>query len=188
MKKSALLILANGFEEVEAVAPIDMLRRAGIDVMIAGLGQAHVISARGMSIQADTELSRYAGSPDALILPGGGGGAKKLHESPLVAQWVTNMNKQGKLIAAICASPAVVLAPLGILNGGRATCFRDMQHLFGTRATHVDAPVVVWKNIITSAGPGTSFEFAMAIITYLIDKITAENIAYQAMYPGLKAG
>ena len=120
MKKQAVIILANGFEEIEAVTPIDILRRVGIEVVIAGLGGDIVKSSRGMGIKADMNVENISFLPDVLILPGGMPGAEHLASSIKVKDLIRQMFDKKKLIAAICASPAVILAPMGQI--GRASC------------------------------------------------------------------
>jgi 4-methyl-5(b-hydroxyethyl)-thiazole monophosphate biosynthesis len=113
--KTALVILAEGFEEIEAIAPIDVLRRAGVRVTIAGVMNLQVKSSRNIGVQADVLLKDVTELPDAVILPGGLPGATNLAKSKEVAELVKKMNLAGKLVAAICAAPAAVLVPLGIL-------------------------------------------------------------------------
>jgi len=117
MAKTAVILLAEGFEEVEAIAPIDVLRRAGVRVTIAGVNDRMVKSSRGIGVQAETLLKDYKEMPDAIILPGGLPGVENRAKSGDVAEIVKAMNAAGKIIAAICAAPAAVLAPLGILDG-----------------------------------------------------------------------
>src|SRR5258708_6714111 len=121
MEKKALLILAEGFEEIEAIAPVDLLRRAGVEVITAGVSGYGITSARGVPIHADAKLADVSGDFDALILPGGGTGAKNLAASNKVLELVKEMFEQGKWVCAICASPAIVLFPTGILKGKTAT-------------------------------------------------------------------
>ena len=113
---------------------------------------------------------------DAIVLPGGLPGAKNLAASEAVAQLLVAMNETGKIIAAICASPAIVLAPLGILNGKKATCYPGMQEQFPADTKYVEESVVRDGNVITSRGPGTALDFALAIVAVLTDPATAEKI------------
>src|SRR4051812_28785899 len=130
--KKVLIVLAPGFEEVEAVTPMDVFRRAGLEVTVAGVGGTVVEGAHRIRIQADIAIENYRGSPDAIVLPGGMPGAENLAKSDAVSRLLDQAVKEGKLIAAICASPAVVLAPRGILSGRKATCYPGFENRFGS--------------------------------------------------------
>ncbi|MBI9105969.1 MAG: DJ-1/PfpI family protein [Spirochaetales bacterium] len=168
--KRVLVFLADGFEEVEAVTPVDFLRRGGIEVVIVGIGGGRITGGHGIEITADIKLSDLgpseAGSADALVFPGGMPGASNLAAEERVNVLITDFNRQGKLIAAICASPAVILAPTGVLDGRRATCYPGMEKMFGDGTSFSSDRVVIDGNIITSRGPGTAIEFSAAIIGY----------------------
>jgi 4-methyl-5(b-hydroxyethyl)-thiazole monophosphate biosynthesis len=177
LNKKALIILAKGFEEIEAITPIDVLRRAGIDVCVAGLHQGDdtVTGSHGITIKTDTTLKNVKAGFDACILPGGAG-AEILAQSDLVRSLITVMFHEKKLIAAICAAPAVVLAPTGILDGKRATCFPGMDDLFNDSTIFCKDNVVVDGNIITSRGAGTAMDFSFAIVEKLIGKNAAGQL------------
>lgn len=189
MRKEALLILAEGFEEVEAVTPVDVLRRAGVNVVMAGLHSKNVRGSRRVVYIADMPLSEYQGSPDILILPGGVQGADNLHKSQHVTDWVKRMNDSKKWIAAICAAPAVVLAPTGVLDGLAATCYPGYEKGWGALIHHQSQAVVRDRNVITSQGPGTALEFSFAIVETLFDLATAVDLAQKMVcsYEGIKA-
>lgn len=170
------MILADGFEEIEAAAPVDLLRRAGVEVTVGGLRGVTVKSARGLSVTADAALGRISGDFDALILPGGGEGAKNLAASESVRTLILDMFKKRKWICAICASPVLVLFPTGILKGKSATCFKGMESGFDSSVKYVGQKVVVDGNIITSQGPGTAVEFALTIIEKLKGRAESEKI------------
>ena len=174
--KTALVILAEGFEEVEAIAPVDVLRRAGARVTIAGVTDLRVKSSRKMGVEADILLKDLVEMPDAVILPGGLPGATNLAKSEEVAKFVKKMNAAGKIVAAICAAPAAVLAPLGILDGKKATCYPGCETDFSSKTVHSKERVVVDGNIITSQGPGTALEFALEIAVRLVGKDMADNV------------
>ena len=181
MPKTALVILAEGFEEVEAIAPVDVLRRAGVRVTLAGVNALTVKSSRNIGVQAEALLKDIQDLPDAVILPGGLPGAANLAKSEEVSKPVKKMNAAGKLVAAICAAPAVVLAPLGILDGKKATCYPGCERDFSSKTGHVQERVVVDGNIITSQGPGTAFEFALEIAIQLVGKAMADNVRGQML-------
>lgn len=178
MTKKSLIILADGFEEIEAVTPIDILRRADIEVSVASLNPKVrlVKGSHGIYIQAETALDELTPEDyDACILPGGPG-VKNLAASELVKSIILNMHAQGKLIAAICAAPAIVLAPIGILDKKNATCYLNMEnHFSDTTIFHAD-PVVIDSNIITSRGAGTAMAFSLAIVEKLCGKDVTEKI------------
>lgn len=175
-----LLILAEGFEEIEAVTPIDVLRRCGVEVVTAGLGGYSVGGAHGITIKADRLLGEIGGETfDAVILPGGPG-TRKLRENHDVIEIIRHHEKEGRLIGAICAAPTV-LAAAGILKGRRAACFPACEDdLDG--AELVREPVVEDGGIITSRGAGTALPFALAIATRLVGAETSDRIARAIVY------
>ena len=176
MPKTALVILAEGFEEVEAIAPIDVLRRAGVRVTLAGVNSLTVKGSRNIGVQADALLRDIKDLPDAVILPGGLPGAANLAKSVEVTKLIKQMNAAGKLVAAICAAPAAVLAPLGILDGKKATCYPGCETDFSGKIGHSKERVVVDGNIITSQGPGTALEFALLIAARLVGQEMADTV------------
>jgi protein deglycase len=179
MKKTALIILTEGFEEVEAVTPIDLLRRAGIDVSVQGLASREVRGSHAILIMADGLFSPDVALPDAFILPGGPG-HKYFLASGAVIGFTKKMFSGGRLCAAICAAP-IVFGKAGILDGKKATCFPGYEKGLG-RATFVDAPVVVDGTVITSRGAGTAVAFSLEIVSRLLDKATADKIAASILY------
>jgi 4-methyl-5(b-hydroxyethyl)-thiazole monophosphate biosynthesis len=178
MIQKALVFLADGFEEVEAITPIDYLRRAGITVTTAAIsGGGMVKGSHQVGILADTTLEKLpnAADWDAVVLPGGGAGSENLAASAEVGSFVKAMAAAGKLVCAICAAPAVVLAPLGLLKGRRFTCYPGMEdRVLG--ATGIADRVVIDGNIVTSRGAGTAGDFATAIIGKLVGEAEAEKV------------
>jgi len=166
-KKKILLLLAEGFEEIEAIAIFDILKRSGLDVIVAGLSTKEIKSARNMVIKTNITLNEISEDFDALVLPGGVG-AERLHESKKVTSLIKKMHGDGKIIAAICAAPAVVLAPCGILEGKKITCYPSFKDKLPEVVSFIDKGVVVDSNIITSQGPGTVFSFGLKIAEILI--------------------
>lgn len=168
-----VVVLANGFEEIEAITPIDVLRRAGLDVAVAGVGSLDVTGAHGMVIRCDCEVSSVlACDVCAVVLPGGMPGASNLHDSAVVNELVLSVYGRGGYVCAICASPAVVLAPLGILEGRRAVCYPGMEACAPDAAFEKvgagKGPCVIRDgNVITGAGPGCAFGFAYEIVSAL---------------------
>ena len=182
--KKAIVLLADGFEDVEAITPIDYLRRAGIDVTVASISKKHKVEGRwsGIKVIAGATLAELISINkdlkhwDAVIIPGGIPGATNLAESQDVCTLLNEMAITGKLICAICASPAVVLAPLGLLAGKKFTCYPKMEERVKDGEWSEDR-VVVDGNIITSRGAGTAGEFAIAIIEKLLGEAAAKKIA-----------
>jgi 4-methyl-5(b-hydroxyethyl)-thiazole monophosphate biosynthesis len=176
MGKRAVVILAEGFEEIEAITSIDVLRRAEIEVTVAGLNGLTVKGSRGVTVTADKTLAEAGVDYDACVLPGGMPGASNLAASEKVNALIKKLNEEGKIVAAICASPAVVLAPAGALNNKSATCYPGMQESFDSSSVYKEEDVVVDANIITSRGPATALVFALAIARELAGKETSSRL------------
>jgi len=173
----AIIVFAEGFEEIEAVTPADVLRRAGVEVELVGLEAEEVTGAHGVTFKMDRVLGRNE-EADAIILPGGLPGAEHLAASERLADILTAQAKRGGIVAAICASPAYVLAKHGLLKGRRATCYPSCRGRLGGDTTYVDEPVVKSdNNIITSQGPGTALAFALALARELAGPAKADELA-----------
>lgn len=183
--KKILVVLADGCEEIEAVTPIDVLRRAGFDVTAAGVGSVSVLGAHGIRIAADLEIGAYKDIPAAIVLPGGMPGASNLAASAAVAAMIQKVHGSGGIVAAICASPAVVLAPLGLLDGKSATCYPGFENRLGASVKHSAERVVRAGNVITSRGPGTALEFSLAIVEALAGGPAAEVLKDQMVLRGI---
>lgn len=181
MVKKAIIIFATGFEEIEAITVIDILRRAGIEITAAGLDSINITGSHGIKITADKKLSDLKPDFDAVIIPGGMPGALHLHNSAQVNDFVEAMHSKGALIAGICAAPSVVMAPIGLLENKNATCYPGDQIDFGKTTRYKNEAVVVDGNIITSQGPGTAMEFAFAIVKKLIGKEIVKKLKKQAL-------
>lgn len=179
--KKVLVILADGFEEIEAITPIDVLKRADLDVIIAGLSSKTVSGSHGVKFQTDILLDDYKGLPDAVILPGGLPGAKNLAESQKVRELVKKMNQEKKIVGAICAAPALVLAPNGILNGRKATCYPGFEKNFSSEVNFSHERVIVDGHVITSRGPGSALEFALQLVEVLAGKEKAESLSQELL-------
>ena len=166
------IFLDNGFEEIEAITTIDLLRRANIALTTVSVtGLESVLGAHDIAVKAD-KLFQDVDFTDAemLILPGG---ATNLIERKPLCELLLQHDEQDKPIAAICAAPAV-LGQLGILQGKQATCYPGFEHLLGE--SHVGGLVVESKNIITAKGPGLSSDFAFCIIEKLVGSEVADHV------------
>ena len=177
MRKTVLIVLADGFEEIDAITPIDVLRRAGLEVIVAGVGKREVTGAHEITVETDLMIEQYQGNPDAIVLPGGMPGAENLQKSEALKDMLQKMKRSGKLIAAICASPAVVLAPNGILDGKKATCYPGFENELGPRVKFSTERVICDGTVITSRGPGTAMEFSLELVSRLISPEKAEQLA-----------
>ena len=181
MKKRVIIVLVDGFEEVEAVTPIDVLRRAGIDLIIAGLEKTEVKSSRGLVVKADILLDDLKETPDAVILPGGPG-AETLGRSEKLKKFLQQMKESQKWIGAICAAPALVLGRHAMLEGKKATCYPGYEDQLGPKAVFVDERVVRDGLVVTSRGPGTAMEFSLELVRQLVDERTANVVAEKMLF------
>lgn len=180
--KKVLVILADGFEEMEALSPIDLLRRAGASVTIAGLGKIEITSSRKVKILCDVQLSDTSVDGwDAVVLPGGMPGASNLAASEDVNRRIMAAYNAGKFVCAICASPAVVLAPLGILDGKKAVCYPGMEQGI-EKVRFCSDKVLRTDNIITARGAGCAQEFALEIVCALFSRDKADDLALKIVY------
>lgn len=174
--------LAEGFEEIEAIAPIDILRRANCEVITVSIsGNLKVTGAHNLPVIADIlfENADYS-TVQALILPGGMPGSKNLDQHQGLRNELLKANEQGKLLAANCAAP-MVLGHLGLLKGKRATCYPGTdKELAG--ATYTGKPVETDGNIITANGPGASMAFSYAIVEAIVSKNMAGELKTRMMY------
>lgn len=174
-----LVIFADGFEEVEALAPVDTLRRAGASVVMAALKKNKELTAEGshgITVKCDAALENVnCDEFDAVVIPGGLRGAKNLAASSLVGECLKSTDRRGALVCAICASPALVLYPLGILDGRKAVCYPGME-IENSRAQFLTDRVCRDKNIITSRGAGCAMEFALEIVKALFGEEKALSL------------
>ena len=176
--KKVYVFLADGFEDVEALIPVDVWRRGGLDVVTVSITEFPMAqSAHGVNIEADIMFDDGDFSDaDLLFLPGGMPGASNLFAHKGVCKAVVDQFTAGRKVAAICASPAVVLAPLGILDGKRATCYPGFEQALA-EATYTGDLFTVDGNVTTGEGPAAAFPFAYELLAQLKDKNTADQIA-----------
>lgn len=169
------VFLAEGFEEIEALAPVDILRRGGIDVKIVGVGGKTIMGAHGISVVCDL-CDSEAGFDKALegiVLPGGMPGTINLEKSSIVNKFIDYANENNLLMSAICAAPSI-LGHKGILRGKKATCYPSFEKdLIG--ADFLAEPVVCDGNIITARAAGVACDFAFGLLQYLVGKEKTES-------------
>ncbi len=170
------IVLANGFEEIEAITQIDVLRRAGVDVVTAGVGGKRIVGAHNVAVEADTTVSELSGALDGVVLPGGMPGSQTLGETPAVQELVKRVDSEQGKIAAICAAPALALSPTGILQGKTATCYPGFEENFPEGVTRSEERVVVDGRVITSRAPGTALEFALTLVGQFVSAEKAEQL------------
>jgi len=181
MAGKAIIVFAEGFEEIEALTPADILRRAEVAVELVGLDGMDVTGAHGIGVKMDRVL-REEEAVDAMILPGGLPGAENLAGSEKLAKVLKKQMESGKLVAAICASPGLVLGRHGIMEGRRGTCYPGFEGYFGKGARYVAEAVVKDGNVLTSRGPGTAFAFGLALARELAGAEVADGVAQRMLY------
>ena len=178
-----LVCLADGFEEIEAIVPIDLMRRAGIEVVIAGVGDDTITGSRGVTVIPDGPIEGLKdASYDGILLPGGLPGATNLAASWEINELIISMINGGQLVAAICAAPAAVLGKAGILEGKQATCYPGAESFAPGVTFTQEEPVIVDGNLITGRGPGFAADFAFAVIEYLVGAETAREVRAGALF------
>lgn len=176
------LFLATGFEECEALAPLDILRRADIEVKTVGIGGKYITGSHGIEITADLTENDFSVNEDieGIILPGGMPGTLNLENNSTVQKAIDYANEKNLLIAAICAAPSI-LGHKNLLINKNATCFCGFEsELIG--ANVLSNPVVTDGNIITAFGAGAAFDFGFEILKYLTDSQKAETLSKQMRY------
>ena len=176
MSNKIICILADGFEEIEAVTPIDFLRRLGLEIVIAGLGNRKIKGSHGIVLEADLELADLAETPKALILPGGMPGSTNLRDNELVIKLIQQTFNQGNLVAAICAAP-IAMDKAGILKGKTITAHPSVRDSFAAGVTYTGNGVEQDGNIITAKGAGVAFDFASKIAEYYNKKFEAKALS-----------
>jgi 4-methyl-5(b-hydroxyethyl)-thiazole monophosphate biosynthesis len=177
MKKRVLVPLAEGFEEIEAITPIDVLRRAGVEVTVASIGDVSVRGAHDIVVMADTTLADCTDQDfDLIVLPGGMPGAVHLAESAVLCDLLKKHSAGNRPLAAICAAPAVVLHPLGLLGNERVSCHPSVRSDLSD-ANRTEERLCVGERLITAAAPGAAMEFALALVELLQGREKAAELA-----------
>lgn len=186
--KKVIVFLADGCEEIEALTPVDYLRRAGIDVVCASLNSLSINGSHNISFKADVLLKDVdAADFDMVIIPGGMAGAQNLAKSAVVSSFITAMANRKCLIAAICAAPVVVLSPLGLLKNKTFTCYPEMEkdipqyagsawQTLTAGSRHTKDRVVTDGKLVTARAAGCAEEFALQLITLLCDADKAVSV------------
>lgn len=180
-KAMVYVFLADGFEEIEALAPVDILRRGGVDVNTVGIGFEKITGSHGITVTCDlTEDRIKLADVDAIVLPGGMPGTTNLEKSKTVDNAIEYAYKNEKIIGSICAAPSII-GKKGILNGKSATCFPGFeQYLEGAHL--LDLPVVRDGKIITACGAGAALDFGFSLLEALKDKATASSLRRNMKY------
>lgn len=172
------MFLGTGFEETEAIAPLDLLRRAGVEVKTVGLNGPVITGSHGIAVTADTEIANLdVSDAEMVILPGGLGGVASIRACDAAMEAIRQVWEAGKFTAAICAGPTV-LADLGITNGKNATCYPGCEDGMGT-ANIVNAAAVRDGKLITGTSAGCAIPFGLALIEALKGREEADRIANQ---------
>ena len=176
------ILLGTGFEEIEALAPCDLLRRAGVEVRLVGLSGTRIIGSHKISVETDLTVEEASATelPDVLVLPGGLGGVRSILGSELALELIRRAWQAGKYVAAICAAPTV-LASLGLTEGKRAVCYPGMEERMAG-AIMVDAPVVRDGKLLTGRAAGSAMDFARALVELTAGAAEAERIAKGVVY------
>jgi len=187
--KRAAVFFADGFEDVEAISPVDYLRRAGVEVTTVAVPSSTmkdkkiVTSSHNVSMIMDTTLEEYLADvaknlPDCVVCPGGSVGADNLSESPELLEHLEKCFDSGKIVSALCASPAVVLGKTKVLDGRKWTCYPGMQtegnELYLDK--YMNEVFVTDGNVVTGRGPGASEQFSMELVRILVGEETAKKI------------
>ena len=173
------MLLGTGFEETEAIAPLDLLRRAGVQVLTVGVNGKTVYGGHGIGIEADVLLSEMdLTNLEMVILPGGLGGVASVRASQAAMDALRFAWENDKFVAAICAGPTV-LADLGVTNGKKATCYPGCESGMGTANVAANAAIMRCDKVITGTSAGCAIAFALELIAALKDPAVAQQIQQQ---------
>ncbi len=175
------ILLGTGFEEIEALAPCDLLRRAGIEVHLVGLNGHTIVGSHKICVEADLTIEEASHVlPELLVLPGGLGGVRSILASEPALEFTKRCWDEGKLVAAICAAPTV-LAKLGIVEDRRATCYPGKEVEMGN-ARMIDASTVTDGRLITGRAAGSAIDFGLLLVEKIAGRQEAERIANGIVY------
>lgn len=176
------IILGTGFEDIEAVAPCDILRRGGVEVRLAGIGGLEITGGNGVTVRADCTVEEMElEAMELIMLPGGMGGVRSILGSEAALNAVRYAHEHGKFVTAICAAPTI-LAKLGITDGKQATVYPGMEAEMGS-ANMVDANAVRDGKVLTGRAPGAAYEFGYLLLETLRGRETAQRVRSGMVYP-----
>ena len=176
----ALVLLATGFEEIEAVAPVDILRRAGVEVeVVSTTGDKVVVGAHAVPFVADVLLEAADHGADLVVLPGGIPGTPNLEANPAVIKLIEEFKAAGKFVAAICAAP-MILGHLGYLEGGDFTCYPGCES--GLKGKYTTNKTAVNGKVLTGKGPGAAIDFGLLLVEKLVNKAKADELKAALQY------
>ena len=170
------IFLAEGFEEIEALTPLDLLRRAGVDVKTVGIGGKRVVGSHGIAVEADIDENEVSGPIDMIILPGGMPGTKNLMASETVMTAIHHAVQENAFIAAICAAP-MILGKLGMLKGAEAVCYPGFEEYL-PESKILNVPAVRAGKIIMGAGMGAAVDFGLLLVAALCGETVAEELRH----------
>ena len=172
------VMLGTGFEETEAIAPIDLMRRAGIGVLTVGINGKLIYGGHGIGVEADVTIDEMdLCNLEMIVLPGGLGGVKSIRESEKAMDAIRFAQENGKFVAAICAGPTI-LAQLGITDGLEAVCYPGCEEDMGN-AKMISAPCIRSGNVITGTSAGCAIPFGLALVAALKGQEEADRVAQQ---------
>lgn len=188
MTKKVALFIENGSEELELIAPLDVMRRAnlGVDVISAN-NEDFITSAHNVKIMADKKIEEINNilDYDAIVIPGGMPGSTLLRDNKKIIEFYQTMYNSGKLVAAICAAP-IVLSAAGITDDKEVTSYPGFDKEINCKTYNSEKAVVVDKNVITAQGPAVAILFGYEIVNYLLQDNTAEDVKQAMLVPVLK--
>ncbi len=176
------IVLAEGFEEVEALTPADLLRRSGVEVQLVGVTGSTVYGSHKIGVVTDCSIDEVDwDKADMVVLPGGMPGTTNLYADQRVTDGVRRLYEAGKYVAAICAAPSSILGGMGLLQGRQATCYPGMEDGM-TGATPQPKCCVVDGKIITSCGVGGAIDFGCTLVSLLCGEDKAKELANRIVY------
>ena len=188
MTKKVALFIENGSEELEFIAPLDIMRRANLEVdLISANNEDFITSSHNVKIIADKKINEVNNilDYDAIVIPGGMPGSTLLRDNKKIIEFYQTMYNSGKLVAAICAAP-IVLSAAGITDDKEVTSYPGFDKEINYKNYNSDKAVVIDKNVITAQGPAVAILFGYEIVNYLLQDDTAQNISNAMLVPVLK--
>lgn len=188
MTKKVALFIENGSEELELIAPLDVMRRANLEVdLISANNEDFITSSHNVKIIADKKINEVNNilDYDAIVIPGGMPGSTLLRDNKKIIEFYQTMYNSGKLVAAICAAP-IVLSAAGITDDKEVTSYPGFDKEINNKNYNSDKAVVIDKNVITAQGPAVAILFGYEIVNYLLQDNTAEDVKQAMLVPVLK--